>query len=217
MVLKVLLYYGQGLMTIMAQSTIQSGIFYFILPILQIFNLSVDFGVNSNNENAGYCVLKEMSALQEILLLLVIPILLLSITGFMASTHWCGVDWMNMKWCFCRFLKRFSPEISYYSAFLRALVISISSIMSVIFQIMSCRAIDGSDMKVHYYYGDTSCFDVGWWLALSSLFVLMGIWTILDVVSWRQSDGFRQNRDANPLFAFVQAFKPRYVAMICKI
>ena len=214
MVLNVLLYYGQGLVTIMGQSTIQSGIFYFMLPILQIFNLSFDFGVNSNAENAGWCIIKGLTAAQEILLYLFIPALLLFITGFMAATYFCGVDWLNLKWCFCRFLKPYCPEITYYSAFLRALIISIGSIMAVIFKILSCRDIAGSDITVHYYYGDTECFDWHWFVALSALFVLLGIWIILDVVSWRQSPESRQNPDENHLFAFINSYQPRYVAMI---
>ena len=69
-------------------------------------------------------------------------------------------------------------------------------------------------MKVHYYYGDTNCHDVGWFVALSALFVLLGIWAVLDVVSWRQGDEVRQNRDENHLFAFVNAYKQRYVVMM---
>ena len=213
MILNVLLYYGQGLVTIMGQSTIQNGIFYFILPILQIFNLSFDFGVNSNAENAGWCIIEGLTAAQEISLYLFIPALLLFITGFMAGTYLCGVDWLNVKWCFCRYLKSYCSEIAYYSAFLRSLIISIGSIIAVIFKILSCRDIAGSDFAVHYYYGDTECFNWHWFVALSALFVLLGIWIILDVVSWRQSPEVRQNPDENHLFAFVNSYQPRYVAM----
>ena len=81
--------------------------------------------------------------------------------GFMASTYWLGVDWINVNWCFCRFLKRFKIRISYYTPFLRVLIISIGSILEVIFKMWSCRDIADSDETVHLYYGDTQCYGSG--------------------------------------------------------
>ena len=134
MVLKVLLYYGQGLVSIMAQSRIQSGLFYFILPILQIFNLSIDFGVSDNTEGTGYCFIAGMTTEQEIGLNLFIPVLLLSITAIMALIKRCGIDCVKYRLCCCSL-------ITPYSAYLRALIISIGSIMAVIFKILSCRQV----------------------------------------------------------------------------
>ena len=198
MVLKVLLYYGQGLVSIMAQSTIQNGLFYFILPLLQIFNLSIEFGVADSSEDAGYCFLDRMTAEQEIWLNLIIPVLMLSITASMVATKWCGV-----RWCCVR--------ITFYSAFLRALIISIGSIMAVIFKVLSCRDVAGSGLTVHFYYGDTECYDTPWFVALFALAGLLAIWLVLDVVSWRQSGAVRQDPARNHLFAFVKAFEPRFV------
>ena len=203
MVLKVLLYYGQGLVAIMAQSTIQSGLFYFILPILQIFNLSIDFGVSDNSDDSGYCFLDGMTAEQEILLNLFIPVLLLFITAFMAMSRLCGVDWLKFSCCFC-------SQITEYSAFWRALIISIGSIMAVIFKVLSCRDMAGSDMSVHFYYGDVECYDTPWFVALFTLAALLVIWFLLDIISWRQGSDVRHDPARNHLFAFVKAYKPRY-------
>ena len=202
MMSKVLLYYGQGLVAIMAQSTIQNGLFYFLLPILQIFNLSIDFGVSDNSEEAGYCFIEGMTAEQEILFNLFIPALLLFITAFMAITRLCGMDWLKYGCC-C-----FS-QITEYSAVLRALIISIGSIMAVIFKILSCRDIAGSELSVHFYYGNTECRGTTWFMALGSLAGLLVIWLILDVVSWRQDNDVRQDPARNHLFAFVKAYRPR--------
>ena len=210
MVLKILLYYGQGLITIMAQSTIQSGLFYFILPILQIFNLSIDFGVSDNSEGAGYCFLEGMTAEQEILLNLLIPALLLLITALMAVTRLCGVDWLEYRCCFC-------SQITEYSAFWRALIISIGSIMAVIFKVLSCRDIAGSDLSVHFYYGDVECYDTPWFVALFTLAGLLVIWFILDIISWRQGSDVRHDPARNHLFAFVKAYKHRYVVTMDRV
>ena len=207
MVLKVLLYYGQGLVAIMAQSTIQSGLFYFILPILQIFNLSIDFGVSDNSEGAGYCFVEGMTAEQEILFDLTIPELLLFITAFMAITRMCGMNWLKYGCCCC-------SQITEYAAFLRALIISIGSITAVIFKVLSCRDIAGSDMSVHFYYGNTECHGTSWYAALLTLAGLLIIWMILDIVTWRQGVDVRQDPARNHLFALVKAFRPGYVAIM---
>ena len=204
MVLKILLYYGQGLVAIMAQSTIQSGMFYFILPILQIFNLSFDF---KNSEGAGYCFLEGMNAEQEILLNLLIPGMMLFITFFMAMTRLCGFNWNKFGCCCC-------AEISYSTAFLRAWFISTGSIIAVIFKILSCRDIAGRELSVHFYYGDTECYDTAWWVALFTLADLLVIWLILDIITWRQNSDNRQDRLKNHLFALVKAYKPEYVTMM---
>ena len=87
MVLNVLLYDGQRFLAIMTQSIIVCGSFYFILSILQIFNLPVDFGVSDNSDDAVYYAVDGMTAEQEILLNLFIPVLLLFITAFIAMAR----------------------------------------------------------------------------------------------------------------------------------
>eukprot|EP01084_Bolivina_argentea_P255525 429801_1 len=65
MVLKVLLYFGQSLLFILAlSSNTNDGLLFYILPVLQLFNLSIEFGINSNNKESGYCFLSEMSTSQ---------------------------------------------------------------------------------------------------------------------------------------------------------
>ena len=98
-VLNVLLYDGQRFLAIMTQSTIVCGSFYFILPILQIFNLSIDFGVSDNSDDAGYYAVDGMTAEQDILLNLLIPVFVSFITAFMAMARLCGVQWLKLsKW-----------------------------------------------------------------------------------------------------------------------
>ena len=82
--------------------------------------------------------------------------------------------------------------------------------MAVIFKVLSCRDIAGSGETVHFYYGDTECYDTAWFVALFTLAGLLVIWCILDVVSWRQG-AVRQDPARNHLFAFVKAYRPKYV------
>ena len=121
---------------------------------------------------------------------------------------------MNVKWCFCRFLKRFKIGISYYSAFLRVLIISIGAILEVIFKVLSCRDIAGSNLTVHFYYGDTQCYGSGWFVALFGLLALLQIWLFLDFVLWRQGEHVRQSEEENPLVNVVNSYHPRYVDML---
>eukprot|EP01083_Nonionella_stella_P159806 521777_1 len=199
-VFKVLLYFAQGLTFILlASSNVHDGLMFYLLPILQVFNLSVQFGVNSSDEEAGYCLIAGMTALTEILLNLCIPIFIAIIITF---------SWILAKCCGCTlqcccFKQR---AVSHISAYLRGLLIVIGSVLAVIFKLLSCRDID-SDLSVHFYYGSHECYDGLWYLSLAGLVVIFIVWCALDVELVRMKDK-RQQRIENNLWTMISAYKP---------
>merc|ERR1712228_33551 len=77
---KILLYFAQGLTFVLTTSTnLNNGLTFYLLPVLQIFNLSIEFGTNSTDKASGYCLIDGLTASQEILLSLTAPLMILCI------------------------------------------------------------------------------------------------------------------------------------------
>ena len=215
MIFHKLFFYFQGLLVVIQHGNINRGLFYFILPILKVCNLSFDFA----HGHEGICFFSGMTAEQEVLLGLTGSGLLLTVTGLLliTQTTCCGdIKWMKICCifrCHCCFidwkLKR-DGEVTYYSAFLKALVISIGPIMTVMFKMLSWRVLSGSDLTVHYYYGDTPCYDSHWFIALAALAGLLVIWFIFHISLWHHTPAARQSAEGNHLFTLVEVFKPKY-------
>ena len=209
MLLKILPFYCQGLLAVIEYAHIKNGVFFFVFPILQIFNLSINFGSN----DSGYCFMTNLSAKQEILVNLIPSAFLLTVTGLVLMTKCCDIKWMNIC-CKCNCCcidceNKRDGEVTYYSAFLKALIITMGSIFSVLFKLLSCREItDG--LSVHYYYGDISCYDESWYFALFIMALLLGTWIIFDILLWRYTPNTRQSPNENHLFTLVKTYESKY-------
>eukprot|EP01084_Bolivina_argentea_P216288 367489_1 len=199
MIFKVLLYFAQGLTFVLLASTnIHDGLMFYLLPILQIFNLSIQFGMNSSKEEAGYCLIKGMTALTEILLNLTIPVFI----AILIALSWIFNKCCGCKLQCCCFKNR---NVSYISAMLRGLLIVIGSVLGVIFQILTCRNIE-NDLTVHFYYGSHECYDLLWVVCGLVLAVIFIVWCILDIRLWRMKDN-RQKRIENNLWIMISSYK----------
>lgn len=208
MLFTVLLYFNQILVCILDHGNIR-GFTYFILPILHATSVSFDIGGGGGNGQIfTICFIVGLTAKQEILLNLIFPALLLSITAAMLCTKPFHVKWMKLCCCCCPTKQK--GRVTYNSAILKALKMTTGSILAVIFKILSCRDISGSNLTVHYYYGDTECHDGLWFVAMISLTVVCAFWIAFDVALWRQSDDERQSKDGNALYSLVRNYKPRY-------
>ena len=198
---KVILYYFQGFSFVLSTCiNINQELKASLTPLLELFNLYIDFGSGkSDEESLGFCLFDGLTASSEILLSLSVPIFILFIlTMAMMLGKCCGC-----KLNFCCFKNK---DVSYIAAYLRGLLIVIGSVLAVIFKIMSCREI-GDGQYVHFYYGSDSCFDTLWFLSLIGFGIIIIVWFILDFALFRMKEK-RQKRIDNNLYVLIKAYKP---------
>ena len=85
---------------------------------------------------------------------------------------------------------------------------TIGCILAVIFKLLSCRNIDG--IYVHYYFGDSQCFDGIWFIALFALLLIIFLWIWFDVQLYKMNAIDRSSKRGNALFQLVRAYKDKY-------
>eukprot|EP01083_Nonionella_stella_P076093 207162_1 len=195
MVLKVIVYFYQGLLYILSAASNMDAATYFLLPILQIFNLSIEFGgSDSSSQDGGYCFLQGMTAQMEILLNLAIPVLLF-VSIFVIALTKC-----KTKCC--------GRSPSHWTALWRAILIGLGSVLAVLFKILTCRSMHKA--SVHYYFGAQACYQTAWLVALFTLIVIILLWVILYVKLYKMGAQRRYLVNNNNLYTLVKAYKPKY-------
>eukprot|EP01083_Nonionella_stella_P274686 932563_1 len=192
MVLKPLLLYFQAVSYIITHSEGVS-VSTSIASFVEIFNFSVD---TVSSESSGYCLLKNMNALNKILASLSISVgsVLLLIIFYVLSLA------VHIK-----YTKR-EPRL--LKAFTTVLLMCIGKILQVIFKILSCKNI-GNDINIHFYFAYSECYDISWWLSLVSLSIIVGIFAIFFTSLYKMDPHYRYSPDCH-LVSFTKSYCDRY-------
>ena len=191
---KPIMYYFQSLTFILQQG----GITVYLLPLLNIFNLSIDIDSgNEDGQNAtGFCLYRNLSAKGEIAIGYMIPGFLLLQLG--------SIYLFFRIFCKIRCCKKV-PAVGI--AFWAILLMSMGVIFNTILKMIACREID-NDYRM-FYAGNNLCFDWSWYLHFAYLIALIGGFTYL----WYRLYKYDKKRRQHPNFSmrtFILPYKPKY-------
>ena len=174
MLTKVITYYYQSVGYILTTTGIQSSLYGFV----ELFNLNVftaiSWGSNGNQSDDGYCLFKNMTMPQKLLIQLTSSAsILFFILMFYLLNRIASIN-------LCKPLKR---NINYGQSLLTALLICIGQVLSIMFQLLACRNI-GEYKSVHYFFGSEECYGAIWIGSLISLITMILSFSMLFVVIW---------------------------------
>ena len=164
---------------------------------LSIFNLSVS---NNNNQN-GICFYKNMLPHHKILLNLVVSVMLLFNVSLLLPIF---SYLLRLGKCFC-WDKRFThPNV--LNAFLNSILICLGTIVSVLFQLISCVTID--DVRYHFYFAYEKCFGGYWNAALICAICIILAFVLLLLRLIVMPYDYRNNPKTNKIFRLIKPYKP---------
>eukprot|EP01083_Nonionella_stella_P304000 1054488_1 len=165
MMSKIILYHYQSVSYILTTSGVQSSLYGFAeLSNLNVFQF---LSVGSSTDSDGYCIFENMSAPQTISVQLVATasILLFILIAFMCSLC-CSTKTKN------------SLRIHFPQCFIKAMLVCVGQILSVLFQLVACRQI-ASGIVVHFFFGDHKCYEWLWILCIVSLTIVFVSFCVL--------------------------------------
>eukprot|EP01083_Nonionella_stella_P043952 118559_1 len=137
--------------------------------ILQIFSL--DLSINS--AQFSFCFVSGLTALSEEVWLLFIPFSLFVSIGMIWMVTQCGAS----SYLLDTYSIRYSPNVlgMAWSVWL----LSMSSITSRLFKIISCKDMGDQLGFIHFYAPEHECLDAIWYLALIALVMIVLFWSMV--------------------------------------
>ena len=189
-IFKVLVYYYQSLAFIF----LNSDVYIHLMAFVDL--LSLQSPLDSNTGINGFCWIDGLSARGEIMLTLIIP-------------TFCALTLIIMGVIYEIKPYKVAKRTPYFiKASVGILLLFIGSISGICFKLIACRDIDNK--SVHFYFGSDECYDRTWYLSLSVLILLVGLFCsfFLKLFMDHRNDETRKlmKTDEYVLSSFVRAY-----------
>eukprot|EP01084_Bolivina_argentea_P061626 112660_1 len=184
MLTKIMLYYYQSVSYVL----ITSGIHVFLAGFAYLFNLNIFSLIGGSENGKGICLLYNMNVPQKIVfeLTTTATIIIFLIISYLVSL--CSI---NVCSCFKR-------KPNFPQSFIKAMLICIGQILTVLFLLLACRNIGNNN--VHFYFGSYQCIGTIWILSMISLCVLIILFLCLMIFIYfkrKTSEYDNDNNDIN--------------------